>query len=121
MVRGCSHDDGYKGEFLVYEEGGWIKINVWMEDETVSLTQQMMAELFQSSKQNISHHIQNIYDEGELLLEGTVKKYLTVQQRGGEVSRLASTRWTSSSSGPCRWPGTGAADEPKPRYSYLWA
>ena len=42
----------------------------------------MMAELFQSSKQNISHHIQSIYDERELLPEGTVKKYLTVQQEG---------------------------------------
>jgi hypothetical protein len=70
------------GEFLVYEEGGRIKINVRLEDETVWLTQQMMAELFQSSKQNISHHIQSIYDEGELLAEGTVKKYLTVQQEG---------------------------------------
>jgi hypothetical protein len=71
-----------KGEFLVYEEGGRIKVNVRMEDETVWLTQQMMAELFQSSKQNVSHHIQSIYDEGELLPEGTVKKYLTVQQEG---------------------------------------
>jgi hypothetical protein len=70
------------GEFLVYEEGGRIKINVRLEDETVWLTQQMMAELFQSSKQNISHHIQSIYDEGELLPEGTVKKYLTVQPEG---------------------------------------
>lgn len=70
------------GEFLVYEEGGRIKINVRLEDETVWLTQQMMAELFQSSKQNISHHIQSIYDERELLPEGTVKKYLTVQQEG---------------------------------------
>jgi hypothetical protein len=70
------------GEFLVYEESGRIKISVRLEDETVWLTQQMMAELFQSSKQNISHHIQSIYDEGELLPEGTVKKYLTVQQEG---------------------------------------
>lgn len=70
------------GEFLVYEEGGRIKINVRLEDETVWLTQQMMAELFQTSKQNISHHIQGIYEEGELLPEGTVKKYLTVQPEG---------------------------------------
>lgn len=70
------------GEFLVYEEGGRIKINVRLEDETVWLTQQMMAELFQSSKQNISHHIQCVYDEGELHPEGTVKKYLTVQKEG---------------------------------------
>ncbi|WP_243373569.1 virulence RhuM family protein [Geotalea sp. SG265] len=71
-----------KSEFLVYEEGGRIKINVRLEDETVWLTQQMMADLFQTSKQNISHHIQSILDEGELHPEGTVKKYLTVQQEG---------------------------------------
>jgi hypothetical protein len=70
------------GEFLVYEEGGRIKINVRLEDETVWLTQQMMAELFHTSKQNISHHIQGIYEEGELLPKGTVKKYLTVQPEG---------------------------------------
>jgi hypothetical protein len=42
----------------------------------------MMAELFQSSKQNISHHINMIYEEHELLPEATVKKYLTVQNEG---------------------------------------
>jgi hypothetical protein len=41
-----------------------------------------MAELFQSSKQNISHHIKSIYEEGELQSEATVKKYLTVRQEG---------------------------------------
>ena len=48
-----------KGQFLVYEaEDGQVKIDVRLEDETVWLTQQLMADLFQSSKQNISHHIQ---------------------------------------------------------------
>jgi hypothetical protein len=47
------------------------------------------AELFQTSKQNISQHIQNIYEDGELLPEATVKKYLTVQPEGKrEVKRL---------------------------------
>jgi len=48
-----------------------------------------MADLFQSSKQNINHHIQCIYQEGELATEATVKKYLTVRREGNrEVSRL---------------------------------
>nr|QNO57868.1 hypothetical protein OIIBKNPK_00004 [Methanosarcinales archaeon ANME-1 ERB7] len=52
------------------------------------LTQKLMAELFQTTKQNISLHIQNIYNEGELPLEATVKEYLTVQKEGDrQVSR----------------------------------
>lgn len=70
------------GEFLVYEEGGRIKINVRLEDETVWLTQQMMADLFQTTKQNISLHIQNIIEEGELNEAATVKEFLTVRQEG---------------------------------------
>ena len=72
-----------KGQFLVYEaEDGRVTIDVRLEDETVWLTQQLMAELFQSSKQNINHHIQGIYEEGELVTEATVKKYLTVRREG---------------------------------------
>ena len=79
-----------KSQFLVYEsEDGQIKIDVRLEEETVWLTQQHMADLFQSSKQNINHHIQSIYEEGELIPESTVKKYLTVRFEGNrEVQRL---------------------------------
>ena len=79
-----------KGQFLVYEaEDGHIKIDVRLEDETVWLTQQLMADLFQTTKQNISLHIQNIFEEGELTPEATVKKYLTVRPEGNrEVNRL---------------------------------
>ena len=42
----------------------------------------MMADLFQTSKQNVSHHIKSIFDEGELFSEATVKRILTVQQEG---------------------------------------
>jgi hypothetical protein len=72
-----------KSQFLIYQtEDGRVKIDVRFEDETVWLTQQMMAELFQSSKQNVSHHIKSIFQEGELDSAATVKKYLTVQQEG---------------------------------------
>ena len=49
------------------------------EDENIWLTQKMMAALYDVSKQTISQHIQRIYDDGELLPDATVKKYLTVQ------------------------------------------
>ncbi|MDY0190324.1 MAG: virulence RhuM family protein [Desulfuromonas sp.] len=78
-----------KGQFLVYQtENGTLKLDVRFEDESVWLTQQLMAELFQTTKQNISLHIQNIYEEGELSPEATVKKYLTVRTEGKrEVQR----------------------------------
>lgn len=48
----------------------------------VWLTQQLMADLFQTTKQNISLHTQSIFEEGELTPEATVKKYLTVRREG---------------------------------------
>jgi len=70
-------------QIIIYqtEEGG-TKLEVRLENETVWLTQKMMAELFQTTKQNISLHIQSIYEEKELIPEATVKKYLTVQTEG---------------------------------------
>ena len=78
-----------KTEFLLYQsDNGRIKLEVRLQDETIWLTQQMMAELFQTSKQNISHHIKSIFEERELAPEATVKKYLTVRQEGDrEVQR----------------------------------
>lgn len=78
-----------KGQFLVYQaEDDKLKLDVRFEDESVWLTQQLMADLFQSSKQNVSYHISSIYEEGELLSEETVKKFLTVRQEGNrEVKR----------------------------------
>lgn len=74
---------------LYQTESGETKLEVRLEDETVWLTQKLMAELYQTTKQNISLHIQNIYNENELAPETTVKKYLTVQQEGDrEVKRL---------------------------------
>ena len=56
-----------KGQFLVYEaEDGRVKIDVRLEDETVWLTQKLMADLFQSTKQNIGQHLKNIFLEGFL-------------------------------------------------------
>ena len=82
-----------KSHFLVYQAGdGALKIDVRLEDESVWLTQQQMAELFQTTKQNISQHIQAIYKEGELVPNSTVKKYLTVRQEGAPLLLLKSDR-----------------------------
>lgn len=53
-----------------------------MQNETVWLTQPMMAELLQTTQQNISQHILNIYEEGELADEATHKKFLSVRREG---------------------------------------
>ena len=73
-----------KSQLIIYQaEDGKIKIDVRFQDETVWLTQQLMAELFQTTKQNISLHIKNIFEDGELKSEATVKEFLTVQKEGG--------------------------------------
>ena len=70
-------------KIVIYQtEDGQTQIDVRLENETVWLTQAQMAELFQTTKQNVSLHLNNLYKEGELQKEGTVKEYLTVQQEG---------------------------------------
>jgi hypothetical protein len=78
------------GQFLVYKtEDGRIKLDVRFEGETVWLTQPMLAELFQTTVPNISMHIRNIYEEGELAPEATLKNYLMVRNEGArQVKRL---------------------------------
>jgi hypothetical protein len=72
-----------QSQFLVYRaEDGQVKIDVRLENETVWLTQQHMADLFQTTQQNISLHLQNIYDEGELQRMATHKEILSVRQEG---------------------------------------
>ena len=71
------------GEFLLYRtEDGQVKVEVRLQNETVWLTQQMISELFQTTVPNISMHIRNIYAEGELTPEATIKKFLTVRREG---------------------------------------
>jgi len=72
-----------KGEILVYQtDDGRVRLDVRLQDESVWLTQPLMAELFQTTQQNISQHIQNIYEEGELEQEATHKKFLSVREEG---------------------------------------
>lgn len=74
---------------LIYQtDDGRIRIAAQVQADTLWLTQQQMAQLFQTTQQNISLHLQNVYDEGELQLEATHKDFLLVRQEGSrQVSR----------------------------------
>jgi len=61
---------------------GQVKVEVFLQNETVWLTLNRMAELFGTTKQNISYYFQNIYAERELDKGATVKEILTVQKEG---------------------------------------
>jgi hypothetical protein len=73
------------GEIILYHSEDSIQLEVRIEEDTVWLTQAQMAELFQTTKQNVSLHINNIFKENELTKDSTVKEYLTVQQEGLRV------------------------------------
>ena len=67
--------DGAKGEIVMYQPDETIRLEVRMEDETVWLTQQQMAELFKRDQSVIARHIKNIYQEEELSKSGTYAKF----------------------------------------------
>jgi hypothetical protein len=72
-----------QSNFLLYTtDEGDINVEVFLQDETVWLTLNRMAALFGTSKQNISYHINNNFDEDELDKQAIVKEYLTVQKEG---------------------------------------
>jgi len=75
-----------QSEILLYQtEDGQTKVEVRLDGETVWLTLNQLAELLQTTKQNVSLHIKNIYREGEVQEAATVKEYLTVQQEGNRT------------------------------------
>ena len=78
------------GEFVLYTtDDGRTRLSVRVQDGTVWLSQAAIAELFQTTKQNVSLHLQNVFEDEELRPEATVKQYLTVQTEGGrQVRRL---------------------------------
>lgn len=68
-------------QIIIYQtENGQTKIDVKLENETVWLTQKLMAELFQTTPQNITIHLKNIFEEGELQEDATCKDFLQVRQ-----------------------------------------
>lgn len=73
------------GEFLLYQtEDGRTRLEVRFQGDTVWLSLNQMAELFQRDKSVISRHIKNVFEEGELAQEGTVAKSATVQLEGSK-------------------------------------
>ena len=78
-----------KSRILLYQtEDGRQRIEVRLENETVWLSQRLLAELFQKDVRTINEHIKNIYNEGELLPESTIRKFRIVQTEGNrQVSR----------------------------------
>ncbi len=76
-------------QILIYQtEDGKIRLDVRLEDETVWLTQKLMAELFHKDVRTISEHIKNVYLEKELTPEATIRKFRIVQKEGKrEVTR----------------------------------
>lgn len=78
-----------KSQIIIYQtENGETKLEVRFQDETVWLTQKLMAELFQTTTQNITIHLKNIFEEGELEEDATCKDFLQVQKEGNrEIKR----------------------------------
>ena len=71
-------------EIILYQtEDGRTRIQCRLEDETLWLTQAQMAELFETSPQNVTLHLKSIFAEGELVESATCKDYLQVRLEGG--------------------------------------
>ena len=76
------------GEIILYQPDETVRLEVRLEDDTVWLTQAQMAELFQTTKNNITLHIGNVYKEKELSMTSTSKESLLVQVEGNrQVTR----------------------------------
>ena len=78
-----------QGNIIIYQsDDGSIRLDVRLEDKTVWLTQQQMADLFGSSRTNVVEHIKHIYEDEELNEEATCRKFRQVRQEGNrEVTR----------------------------------
>lgn len=82
MTKPDIHHDSL-GDFIIYNtEDGHTEVQLRLIDDTVWMTQGQIAELFDVTRANVSSHLKNIFDEGELTRDRTVKKYLTVRPEG---------------------------------------
>ena len=76
------------GEVAVYEDaGGEVRVDVRLDRETVWLTQRQMAEVFDSTPENVLMHLRNIFSSGELEAEATTKEFLAVRTEGSRRVR----------------------------------
>ncbi|MHB9027943.1 MAG: virulence RhuM family protein [Candidatus Latescibacterota bacterium] len=70
-------------QIILYQtEDGQTRLEVRLEDETVWLSQKMLAELFQKDVRTINEHVKNVFDEGELTPEATIRNFRIVQAEG---------------------------------------
>ncbi|MGV7962346.1 hypothetical protein QPK13_14900 [Photorhabdus tasmaniensis] len=70
-------------QFIIYQtEDGETRLDVRFQDETVWLTQALMAGLFQTSPENVQMHLKHIFTEGELEKNSTTKDFLVVRKEG---------------------------------------
>jgi hypothetical protein len=84
------------GEIMMYQtEDGLTKIEAHFRDETVWLSLDKMAELFQRDKSTVSRHIKNIFSENELDRNSTVAKFATVQGEGSRIHPIPKRRGCS--------------------------
>ena len=73
-------------QFLIYQSAEEdVTVNAVIQDESIWLTQKAMAELFGCSVDNISLHLKNIYEDGELTTDATTEEFSTVQQEGSRM------------------------------------
>jgi len=87
-MKSATYSDDKSAKVILYtDKGGKANIEIQLDNETVWLTLNSLAELFSSSKQLISYHLNRIYKQSELKRSATVKDILTVQNEGGRKLR----------------------------------
>ena len=87
MANELTPADFPQGELLFYtSKDGKVKMEIRVECETIWMSQQMMAELFQTSKQNVAKHLKRIFEQGELQEESVVNQWLTTAADGKNYS-----------------------------------
>ena len=80
-------------QIIIYQaESGETNLEVRLENETVWLTQKLMAELFQTTVPNINIHLKNIFEEGELDAQATIKDFLIVRREDSGLCRKGLAR-----------------------------
>lgn len=84
-----------QGEIILYQtEDGAARIECRLVDESIWLTQKLMAQLFDVTVPTVNEHLSNIYADGEVRPEATIRKFRIVRQEGSrEVARRSGSRW----------------------------
>ena len=87
MADKLTPTDFPQGELLFYtSKDGKVKMEIHVENETIWMSQQMMAELFRTTKQNIAKHLKHIFEQGELQEKSVVNYWLTTAADGKNYS-----------------------------------